>query len=81
MTGSKVCWSATNGVYVTREPIRMTGPSTNIELNGTLNLVGDRIDAKLLVTFAGGHKLADCGVDRWRSGGRRRAVPDRQTDG
>ncbi|TPG80853.1 YhdP family protein [Pseudomonas arsenicoxydans] len=41
----------TNGVYVTREPIRMTGPSTNIELNGTLNLVGDRIDAKLLVSL------------------------------
>jgi uncharacterized protein (TIGR02099 family) len=42
---------ATNGVYVTREPIRMTGPSTNIELNGTLNLVGDQIDAKLLVSL------------------------------
>jgi len=41
----------TNGVYVTREPIRMTGPSTNIELNGTLNLVGDQIDAKLLVSL------------------------------
>jgi len=41
----------TNGVYVTREPIRMTGPSTNLELNGTLNLVGDRIDAKLLVSL------------------------------
>ncbi len=41
----------TNGVYVTREPIRMTGPSTNLELDGTLNLVGDRIDAKLLVTL------------------------------
>ena len=42
---------ATNGVYVTREPIRLTGPSSNIELNGTLNLVGDQIDAKLLVTL------------------------------
>jgi uncharacterized protein (TIGR02099 family) len=41
----------TNGVYVTREPIRMTGPSSNVELNGTLNLVGDQIDAKLLVTL------------------------------
>lgn len=41
----------TNGVYVTREPIRMTGPSTNLELDGTLNLVGDRIDAKMLVTL------------------------------
>ncbi|MCF4994154.1 TIGR02099 family protein [Pseudomonas syringae] len=42
---------ATNGVYVTREPIRMTGPSSNIELNGTLDLVGDQVDAKLLVTL------------------------------
>ena len=41
----------TNGVYVTREPIRMTGPSSNVELNGTLNLVGDQIDAKLVVTL------------------------------
>ncbi|MBK5352549.1 TIGR02099 family protein [Pseudomonas sp. TH41] len=41
----------TNGVYVTREPIQMTGPSSNVELNGTLNLVGDQIDAKLLVTL------------------------------
>lgn len=42
---------ATNGVYVTREPIRLTGPSSTIELNGTLNMVADRIDAKLLVTL------------------------------
>ncbi|MFP3680084.1 YhdP family protein [Pseudomonas sp. SIMBA_041] len=41
----------TNGVYVTREPIRMTGPSSNVELDGTLNLVGDQIDAKLLVSL------------------------------
>jgi uncharacterized protein (TIGR02099 family) len=42
---------ATNGVYVTREPIRLTGPSSTIELNGTLNMVADQIDAKLLVTL------------------------------
>ena len=42
---------ASNGVYVTREPILMTGPSSNIELNGTLDLVGDKVDAKLLVTL------------------------------
>ncbi|PWE41691.1 TIGR02099 family protein [Pseudomonas prosekii] len=42
---------ASNGVYVTREPILMTGPSSNIELNGTLNLVEDKVDAKLLVTL------------------------------
>ncbi|EJM84705.1 YhdP family protein [Pseudomonas sp. GM60] len=41
----------TNGVYVTREPILLTGPSSNVELNGTLDLVGDQIDAKLLVTL------------------------------
>lgn len=29
----------------------MTGPSSNVELNGTLNLVGDQIDAKLMVTL------------------------------
>lgn len=43
--------TASNGVYVTREPILMTGPSSNIELNGTLDLVGDQVDAKLLVTL------------------------------
>jgi uncharacterized protein (TIGR02099 family) len=42
---------ATNGVYVTREPIRLTGPSSNIELDGTLNAVADQIDAKLMVTL------------------------------
>ena len=42
---------ATNGVYVTRNPIRMTGPSSNVELDGTLDLVGDQVDAKLLVTL------------------------------
>src|SRR5471032_3304301 len=42
---------ASNGVYVTREPIVMTGPSSNLEINGTLDLVGDRVDAKLLVTL------------------------------
>ena len=42
---------ASNGVYVTREPIRLTGPSSNVELNGTLDLVADQVDAKLLVTL------------------------------
>lgn len=41
----------TNGVYVTREPIRLTGPSSTIELDGTLNMVADQIDAKLMVTL------------------------------
>lgn len=42
---------ASNGVYVTREPITMTGPSSNFELNGTLDMAADRVDAKLLVTL------------------------------
>ncbi|MGE7959715.1 YhdP family protein [Pseudomonas sp. NPDC089530] len=42
---------ASNGVYVTREPIALTGPSSNLELNGTLDLVGDQVDAKLQVTL------------------------------
>ncbi|HEF4758764.1 TPA: TIGR02099 family protein [Pseudomonas putida] len=41
----------TNGVYITREPIRVTGPSSTLELDGTLNMVADQIDAKLLVTL------------------------------
>ncbi len=42
---------ASDGVYVTREPITLIGPSSNLELNGTLDLVSDRVDAKLLVTL------------------------------
>ncbi|MGV8919137.1 MAG: YhdP family protein [Pseudomonas sp.] len=42
---------ASDGVYVTRDPITVTGPSSNIELNGTLDMVNDRIDAKLLVAL------------------------------
>lgn len=42
---------ASNGVYVTREPITLTGPSSNLELNGTLDMMNDRIDAKLLLTL------------------------------
>ena len=43
--------NASNGVYTTGKPILMTGPSTNLELNGTLNMVTDRVNAKLLVTL------------------------------
>ncbi|TBU78660.1 YhdP family protein [Phytopseudomonas daroniae] len=43
--------SATDGVFVTKEPITMTGPSSNLELNGTLNMIDQGIDAKLLVTL------------------------------
>lgn len=42
---------AKNGVFVTREPITLEGPSSNLELNGTLDMANDRIDAKLLVTL------------------------------
>ncbi|MEB0207966.1 YhdP family protein [Pseudomonas sp. CCC3.1] len=43
--------NASNGVYRTTTPILMTGPSTNLELNGTLNMVTDQVNAKLLVTL------------------------------
>nr|WP_084166459.1 YhdP family protein [Stutzerimonas azotifigens] len=39
------------GVYRTREPLTLTGPSSNLELNGTLDMRSDRIDARLLVTL------------------------------
>ncbi|WP_354316161.1 MULTISPECIES: YhdP family protein [unclassified Pseudomonas] len=42
---------ASNGVYVTREPIAVTGPSSNFELDGTLDLVRDRVDANLQVSL------------------------------
>ena len=42
---------ADNGVFVTRDPITLTGPSSNLELDGTLDMANDRIDAKLLVTL------------------------------
>jgi uncharacterized protein (TIGR02099 family) len=42
---------ADSGVFVTREPITLTGPSSNLELDGTLDMANDRIDAKLLVTL------------------------------
>jgi uncharacterized protein (TIGR02099 family) len=42
---------ASDGVYRTTEPLTVAGPSTNLELNGTLDLVKDQIDAKLLVTL------------------------------
>jgi uncharacterized protein YhdP len=42
---------SSDGVYVTRDPIIMTGPSSNLEINGTMDMVKDRVDAKLLVTL------------------------------
>lgn len=42
---------ATEGVYLTKEPITITGPSSNLELDGRMDMVRDQIDAKLLVTL------------------------------
>ncbi|MBM3105482.1 TIGR02099 family protein [Pseudomonas sp. V1] len=42
---------ASEGVYVTREPITVTGPSSNFELDGTLDMVRDRVDANLQVSL------------------------------
>ncbi|WP_341521260.1 YhdP family protein [Pseudomonas sp. G.S.17] len=42
---------SSDGVYVTRKPITLAGPSSNLELDGTLDMVKDRVDAKLLVTL------------------------------
>ncbi|WP_426149803.1 YhdP family protein [Pseudomonas sp. DC3000-4b1] len=43
--------AASDGVYVTRTPIALTGPSSNLELDGTLDMAADRVDARLLVTL------------------------------
>ncbi|WP_263260391.1 YhdP family protein [Pseudomonas sp. RIT-PI-S] len=43
--------AASEGVYVTRTPISLTGPSSNLELDGTLDMAADRVDARLLVTL------------------------------
>jgi uncharacterized protein (TIGR02099 family) len=43
--------AADRGVFVTRKPIALDGPSSNLELDGTLDMAADRIDAKLLVTL------------------------------
>ncbi|TLX60356.1 TIGR02099 family protein [Stutzerimonas nosocomialis] len=43
--------SAEQGVYRTREPITVTSPSSNLELDGILDMPADRIDARLLVTL------------------------------
>lgn len=42
---------ADKGVYRTREPLTLTGPSSNLELNGTLDMPNEWVDAKLLVTL------------------------------
>ncbi len=39
------------GVYVTRTPITLEGPSSGLELDGTLDMANDRIDARLRVSL------------------------------
>ena len=39
------------GVFTTRKPITVSGPSSNLELEGKLDMARDEIDAKLLVTL------------------------------
>lgn len=40
-----------SGVFTTEEPLRVVGPSSTLELNGTLDMQRDQIDATLLVTL------------------------------
>ncbi|MGG2395878.1 YhdP family protein [Pseudomonas sp. SH1-B] len=42
---------ASDGLFVTQEPITLVGPSSNLEINGNLDMRNERIDAKLLVTL------------------------------
>ncbi|WP_386363749.1 YhdP family protein [Stutzerimonas tarimensis] len=42
---------AERGLYRTEVPLVLKGPSSDLELRGTLDLAQDRIDAKLLVTL------------------------------
>ncbi|MEO4045745.1 YhdP family protein [Pseudomonas sp. CAU 1711] len=48
---TKALLAGQSGVFDTREPLRVVGPSSTLELNGELDLANDRIDAKLLVTL------------------------------
>ncbi|MBA1188575.1 TIGR02099 family protein [Pseudomonas entomophila] len=42
---------ASEGVYVTREPISVTSPSSNLDLEGTLDLARERVVANLRVSL------------------------------
>ena len=46
-----VLLAGTNGVFVTREPLDIKGPSAKLQLNGTLDMLNQSIDAKLFVTL------------------------------
>ena len=43
--------AASDGVYVTRTPLKMTGPSSDIEVEGTLDLVRDLVNANVQVSL------------------------------
>ena len=47
----KVRLEGPQGVFVTREPLRIEGPSTLVELDGTLDMAKDQINAQLLVSL------------------------------
>lgn len=42
---------ASDGVYRTDRPLTMQGPSSNLELEGSIDMHAERIDAKMLVTL------------------------------
>lgn len=42
---------ASDGVYHTEQPLLLEGPSSNLELDGRLDLVSDQMDARLLVNL------------------------------
>jgi uncharacterized protein (TIGR02099 family) len=42
---------ADRGIYITRKPITMEGPSSDIEINGTLDMVAERINADMQVAL------------------------------
>lgn len=48
---TKAVLVAQDGVFNTREPLKVVGPSSTLELNGKLDMARDQIDAKLLVTL------------------------------
>jgi uncharacterized protein YhdP len=47
----QVLLAGDNGVFVTRKPLEVNGPSVQLQLDGTLNMVQQSIDAKLYVTL------------------------------
>ncbi|WP_313738596.1 YhdP family protein [Pseudomonas sp.] len=47
----KALLAVSRGRYVTREPIRMTGPSSDIEIDGTLDMVRERVVANVKVAL------------------------------